>query len=237
MATQWVIRLTFVTLALAFALIGVGVYLVLTQARDLTEARREVAVRNSALLYLNQSIGATNDFVSTVKDLRKTLCQGAGAERPQAGICTAVQVAEVLMEMNLAASARASATNAEEYQDVQGHYDRLLQLARTQPNLDDRRRWVSHAHEGIAYSLYRQRKLPEAVAAVRRARQADSSNDVARLTELKIRCVTEDAAAVRRDIARWRDSIGPSSSGGDRSRNAAVEALLHDQELTLLCGA
>ena len=226
MATRWVIRLTILTLTLSFALIGVGIYLVVTQGRDLTEARREVALRGSGVLYLDQSLSQTTRFLADLKDLVKTVCQlPAGGVNTRRLCETLVGNAELIRSLNSAALSRASSVSSDDFRETERHYREALRLADRAAG-PERPRWIAYAHEGIAYSRYRQGNLDAAAAAIRQARQADPAFQVAALTELKIRCAQgEDSQALSGALERWRAQLG---SGSD-------EALRHDQELELVC--
>lgn len=226
MATRWVIRLTALTLTLSFMLIAISIYLVVTQGRDLTEARREIALRNAGVLYLNQSLSETTRFFAGLKDLVKTVCQSDAGGTDRRLCQTVAGHADLLRSLNSAALSRAASVSADDFGETERHYREALQLAE-RGAVSERARWIGYAREGIAYAHYRRGNLDAAAAAIRQAQQADPTLLVAALTDLKIRCArNEDPDTLRAALAAW----------GQRLRSESNEALRHDQELALLCG-
>lgn len=237
MDTKWIGRLTVLTLAICLMLILLGVYLVVTQGRDLTAARaelartkQETAVRNSGLMYLNASIRETNHFFANVKNLLLSVCPRAeGAQRRQP--CDQLgQQADIIAVFSLAASNRAAAQTREQYREVAGNYAQALRFLESYPDFPDRDRLRAFAHEGMAYARYRQHDLAAAAAAIREARRFNPASLLVGLTEIKIHCAERtDPQNVRAKLNALRNGE-PSDGGEERAR-----VVDQDMELRLVC--
>lgn len=232
MATKWIVRLTFLTLALSIFLIGIGIYLLWTQGRALTEANEKIARRSASVLYMDDPIEETITFIAGTKDLLTELCRSASAEIDQTSCAIIKSRSEILLNFNLAALARASATEPAAFERTEQLYRQAL--ARATGPAD--REWRAYAHEGIAYTLMRRNRLDEAASAISDAQQTGAAPPIVLVTDLKIRCSRGESQQELRQrfdqVRRWGQGAGAS----DLQAQQRLNRLLTDPELELLCG-
>lgn len=227
--TSWTTRLTYALLAGSFLLACVSFYVLITKARDLTQARATLAsVQNqlagsrnelvrsqreverigleanatrSGTLYLVSSMNGAQSFISNLRSRLDALCQVS--EATPADILTFCRgltgEAAWLQSSNAVAMRRAVALSESEFEAVAGAYRQLLAEA------GSNRQQIALSQEGIAYARLRQRRFADAADAAAAARSADGNFTLAAITSIKISCAQEAAAAgVRAALAELR---------------------------------
>lgn len=243
-------KLTYALLLGAFLLVLVGAYLIITQVRDLTSARRELSETRAELaaaqadqLYVQDATYGAMDFLNDTP--LGLLCTRRPNDALVQGLCRS-QTNYTAILKSFSAATRARATVPRDYGRTLQSYRDFVGLLESQPPSPSRSAWLARALEGVAYSQLKLGRPGEAEATIKEALSLDPNSGMVALTALKTACVQRaPPAAVREQLATFRRrldervaSIANDPRMGEvarRSTRLERDLLEQDEELYFVC--
>jgi hypothetical protein len=232
-------------------LIFICAYILATQARDLTSARKalvetqtELASAQADQLYVQDATYGAMVFLD---------------DTPLAGLCKArpddldiqrrcqyqSNYTAVLKAFNEATSSRTAVPR--DYRRTLQSYRTFVRFLESEPPSALRSAWLARALEGVAYSQLKLGRSTEAEATIGQALSLDPYSGMVALTALKSACtkradptrVREELAAFRRRLDERVTTIANDPRLGEVARHSTRlerQLLEQDDELYFLCG-